>query len=118
MRRVIETPDRDLLTARQCAAWLNVSLSQFRQLVRDGHFPAPIHLAPKKCSRWLWSDAVAYVWVQAAGRRTADPTGETAGRRREIIRLDDHKSYAWTTTNTVLLRVALRQASRRLPCPC
>jgi len=84
VQRIVEAPAHDLLTARQCAAWLNLSLSQFRELVRAGEFPPAIQIGARKGQRWLWSDAVGYVFMRSAQRRGGGESAEgaPAGRRR------------------------------------
>lgn len=80
MQRAIEGPQQDLLTARQCAAWLGIGLTQFRELVSSGRFPLPVQLDGKKTQRWYWRDPVSWSWLRS--RAHAKPSTPKRRRRR------------------------------------
>jgi predicted DNA-binding transcriptional regulator AlpA len=77
MRRLVDGPDTDLLSARQCAAWLGIGLTLFRELVTSGEFPAPIRLGRRKANRWHWLDAVAFAHLRSISRHASEPAGTT-----------------------------------------
>jgi predicted DNA-binding transcriptional regulator AlpA len=86
VQRVIEAPAKDLLTAAECAAWLNVGETQFRKLWKEaGSFPRPVVLGEKKALRWYWLDVVCWAYLQVrmgeSGPAPAEGNGTSAGRR-------------------------------------
>lgn len=72
MRRLVDGPDKDLLSAREAAAWLGVGLTLFRELVASGTFPAPIKLGRHKAQRWHWLDVVAFAHLRSISRTSAE----------------------------------------------
>ena len=70
MQRTIHGPDQEHLTAEECAAWLGVGLTLFKQLVRAGEFPPPLRIGKTKARRWPWMDVIAFAWLRS---RTAGP---------------------------------------------
>jgi excisionase family DNA binding protein len=48
-------PDR-LLTIREVAAWLAVSIRTVQRLVAAGAFPQPVRLGRERCVRWFVAD--------------------------------------------------------------
>jgi hypothetical protein len=56
--RTVNAPEKDWLTREEAAAWLNVDVSVFLDLVKEGLVPPPIEL-PRRQKRWHWMDAVA-----------------------------------------------------------
>ncbi len=72
MHRTIHGPDREFLTAAECAAWLGISPTTFKSLLRSGEFPPGVVFG-KRTIRWMWLDPVAYAhtrsrMTQAASR--------------------------------------------------
>ena len=68
--RTIDGPDQDLLDAHEVAAYLRLSLSTFKRLVRDGHFPRPIEMTPGSGVRvWRWTDCVMWTLLAEARPR-------------------------------------------------
>jgi hypothetical protein len=53
MQRVIEAPDKPLLSAREAAAWLNVPERTWEDLVSTGAVPPGITLSARTV-RWTW----------------------------------------------------------------
>ena len=57
MQRTIHGPEQEHLTADECAAWLGVGMTLFKQLVKAGDFPPPLRMGTRKCSvgrGWTW----------------------------------------------------------------
>lgn len=71
MRRLIDGPESDLVSAREAARWLGCGLTLFRELVTSGEFPAPIRLGRRKAMRWHWLDVVAFAHLRSINRRAA-----------------------------------------------
>ena len=65
MQRVIHGPDREHLTAEECAEWLGIGLTMFKQMVKSGEFPPPLRIGKSKAQRWPWMDPVAYSWLRS-----------------------------------------------------
>jgi predicted DNA-binding transcriptional regulator AlpA len=67
--RPINTPEADLLSAEEMAAWLRIGLTLFRQLVDRGEFPAGFPIDGKKMLRWHWLDGPAWLHLRSRRRR-------------------------------------------------
>lgn len=57
MERSIQTPDKEWLTRREAARWLNIGVDSFDKLVERENL-LPIVIGPKS-HRWHWMDVVA-----------------------------------------------------------
>ena len=64
MHRTIHGPDREHLTASECARWLGLSETTFKALVRSGEFPPAVSFG-RRTKRWPWMDAVAYAHLRS-----------------------------------------------------
>ena len=82
MRRLIDGPERDLVSAQEAARWLGCGLTLFRELVASGEFPAPIRLGRHKATRWHWLDVVAFAHLRSINREAETAEGTPANRRR------------------------------------
>lgn len=69
MRRLVDGPDKDLLSAREAAAWLGVGLTLFRELVASGDFPPPIRLGRHRAQKWHWLDCLAFAHLRSINRQ-------------------------------------------------
>ena len=52
MHRTIHGPDKEFLTAAECSAWLGISPTTFKALVRSGEFPPALRIGGSR--RWGW----------------------------------------------------------------
>jgi predicted DNA-binding transcriptional regulator AlpA len=78
MQRVIEAPGKDLLSARDCAGWLNIGVTTFAKLWHDGKFPPPIALGEKRALRWHWFDVLAWAHLRLRQGETEPLPGAAA----------------------------------------
>lgn len=81
-RRILDAPAKDLLTAAECAAWLNIGLSSFTRLWHEGKFPPPLAFGERRALRWPWLDLLAFVHLRLRFGETEPPPAATGGRRR------------------------------------
>jgi len=92
MRRVIDGPERDWLSAEQVCDYLGIGATRFRELVEAGLFPPPVVLGGKdRLQKWNWLDATAFMHLRSRGLLVLNPPAENGdaaegheatGRRR------------------------------------
>jgi len=80
VRRLIDAPEQDWLSAREVAAWLRIGLTLFRELLAAGDFPRPVQFGRAKAQRWYWLDVVSWAHLRSLNREPQP--GEGAGTRR------------------------------------
>ena len=82
MRRLIDAPAADWLSAREVAAWLHIGTTLLKELRDAGDFPRPVQFGRSKAQRWYWLDVVSWAHLRSLNRDGAAATTGTAQRRR------------------------------------
>ncbi len=92
MRRIIDGPERDWLSAEQVCEYLGIGQTRFHELVEAGLFPPPVVLGGKdRLQKWHWLDAAAFMHLRARGLPALNPRpgengnggeSEAGGKRR------------------------------------
>lgn len=81
MRRLIDGPAADWLSAREVAQWLHIGATLLKELRDAGDFPRPVPFGRRKAQRWYWLDVVAWAHLRSLDR-PAPAAGGASGRRR------------------------------------
>lgn len=69
MRRLIDGPQTDMVSAREAARWLGIGVTLLRELIANGDFPPPIRLGRRKAQRWASLDVVAWGHLRSINRQ-------------------------------------------------
>lgn len=68
MRREVDAPEQDYLTAEEAAKWLRIDVEDFLEFVRMGTIPHGIAYGKTRAKqRWPWLDLVAVGHLLARG---------------------------------------------------